>query len=184
MEVLPVKSAAELIEDILAKLSEKPRKKGAAYALIVGAGFSHGIVPLTKELLHEHIGSFYYPEGAAEGAGQRTRRECQRLSRDYWKEFNGAGLKSSEPTVELDDQGLPLYPSLAYQELFTYRTSNSLFASAPGLPEGKFMARLRKSREAVEPPPPPRAVARRPAPILSAGVGCQDGAEPNCLPVR
>jgi hypothetical protein len=159
MEVLSVKSDAELIEDIRAKLSEKPRKKGAAYALIVGAGFSHGIVPLTKELLHEHIGNFYYPEGADEGAGQRTRSQCQRLSRKYWKEFNDAGLQSSQPRVELDDRDLPRYPSIAYQELFTYRTANSLFASAPDLSEGKFMAQLRKRREAVNPPPPPRTLA-------------------------
>jgi hypothetical protein len=56
---LPIKSPTQVI-DIQAKLNEKPRKRGAAYTMIVGAGFSYGVVPLTEELLHERIGDFYY----------------------------------------------------------------------------------------------------------------------------
>jgi tetratricopeptide (TPR) repeat protein len=145
MAILPIKAPAELIKDIQTKLSENNPKEGAAYALIVGAGFSFGIVPLPDELLHKRIGSFYYHQNAG---------KSQKLCRDYWREFNAARVKEGEPPVELNDDGLPENPSVAYQLLFTYRTTNALFASAPPAPTNKFLARLKKSRPAVDPPAP------------------------------
>src|SRR5437773_310065 len=144
MNILPIKSPAELIEDIRAKLSEKPDGEGAAYALIVGAGFSYGVMPMTEELMRERIGDYYYYENVYEGDEQ-----VQRLCREYWKEFNAASVESGEPTVQLDRHGLPLDPAAAYQLLFTHRALNAFFALAP-VPS-TYIDRLKKSRPVEEP---------------------------------
>jgi tetratricopeptide (TPR) repeat protein len=148
---------ATLIETIRATLSEKSSSQLAAYALIVGAGFSHGVVPLTKELLHERIGDFYYLHDM-EG-GERSSKEKQKLSRDYWKEFNRATAAAGEPVIELDRKGLPANPSVAYQQLFTYRTANTLFDSAPKTSFTPYLDSLKKYREALEPQPKAKALA-------------------------
>src|SRR5262245_35807896 len=145
MDFLPIKSPAELIEDIRAKLSGKSPGDTAAYALIVGAGFSYGVVPMTRELLQERIGQYYYYDSFYGGDEQ-----AHRLCRDYWEEFNAAGLHSHQPPVDLDRQGLPLDPEVAYQLLFGYRTANALFASAPA-PPLRYIDRLRKSRPVAAP---------------------------------
>jgi hypothetical protein len=36
------------------------------YTLILGAGFSVGVVPLVEELMHETIGDYYYPDQTGE----------------------------------------------------------------------------------------------------------------------
>jgi hypothetical protein len=70
------KTTAEVIADIQTKLDEEPRPPRAAYALIVGAGFSYPVVPLTRELLHERIGDFYYPrDKTMEGSMERSRKK-------------------------------------------------------------------------------------------------------------
>jgi hypothetical protein len=134
-----------LIDDIGAKLSEQPRKEDAAYALIVGAGFSYGVVPMTKELLHELIGSYYY---LSDGNTELSCEEARDKSRDYWQEFNNVCEKSGEPSIELD-KGLPANDSLAYQELFTYRIANAHFGS-PSYQPSRFLARWNKARPAVK----------------------------------
>jgi tetratricopeptide (TPR) repeat protein len=146
MALLPIKSPVELIEEIRSKLLEKPRKKGSAYALIVGAGFSHGVVPLTKELLHERIGDFCFPKDMSmEGATERTSSQRQRLSRKYWKEFNDAGEELGEVPIELNRRGLPVNPSEAYQFLFDYRVANALFAPDPDAPVYRFLSSVAPS---------------------------------------
>lgn len=144
---LPIKTPTQLIADIQAKLEEKPRRPGSAYALIVGAGFSYPVVPLTRELLHESIGDFYYPrDKSSEGSCERSPNERRKLSRNYWKEFNSVGSLAGEPGVELDRKGLPANPFVAYQSLFTYRTANALFSSAPDPLAGSWLASLDAQR--------------------------------------
>jgi tetratricopeptide (TPR) repeat protein len=151
---LPTKSTTQVIEDIRVKLTEKPRREGSAYTMIVGAGFSYGVVPLTKELLHERIGDFYYAlDKTLDGSIERSRRQAEKLSRDYWKEFNSAGSLAGEPLVELDRKGLPVNPSLAYQNLFTYRTANALFAASPAPSFSPWLDRIKRQRGLLEPQP-------------------------------
>jgi hypothetical protein len=152
MSTMQTMPPATLIEAIRATLSENSQSPLAAYALIVGAGFSHGVVPLTRELLHERIGDFYYPRGSEEGSGEeRSSKEKQRLSRAYWKEFNAATVAAGEPFIELDRKGLPVNPSVAYQQLFTCRTTNTLFDSAPKIRASPYLANLRKHRDRPRP---------------------------------
>ena len=103
-EELPTKTPAQVIEDILAKLSSGGGGKRAAYTMIVGAGFSCGVVPMTKDLMHEWIGDFYYPFDTT--GAERTPRQRRKLSRDYWKEFNAAAIRNNLPAVELDQNGV------------------------------------------------------------------------------
>ena len=137
----PVKTPVSVIDDICARVADLHSGPGAAYAMIVGAGFSHGSVPLTRELLNERIGDYYYLNQDMEGF-ERDSRQCRRLSADYWKEFNAAARDSGEPAVEVDGDGLPMQTSEAYQSLFTYRVANALFSSGPDLTAGRYLARL------------------------------------------
>ena len=110
----------------------------AAYALILGAGFGHGVVPLVNELVQQTIGDYYVldmvmSERPADALGEH--------SAHFWKEFNKAAAEGKLPLVELDRKGLPTNPSAAYQSLFTFDTANVLFAKG----EEEFKARRRKS---------------------------------------
>ncbi len=125
-EELPTKSPEQVIEQVRLKLSEAPTQKGAAYTLIVGAGFSHGVVPVTKELLHERIGDYYFdnPDSL-----QRSSRQKEKLSALFWREFNAAGSPDGEDLVKLNEQNLPVDPTAAYQLLFTYRVANLMWSN-------------------------------------------------------
>ena len=65
----------ELVERIKAKLESRPHTatyshfslapaptEPAACVLILGAGFSYGVVPLVDELMQQAIGDYYYPD--------------------------------------------------------------------------------------------------------------------------
>lgn len=145
---LPTKSPVQVIDDIRTKLADKRSGSGAAYAMIVGAGFSYGSVPLTKELLHEHIGDFYYPDQDM-SARERSREQCRKLSADYWKEFNAAASHAGEKPIETDDAELPANPSEAYQHLFSYRVAKALFSPTTGLNAESLLARLQRQRDAA-----------------------------------
>lgn len=157
---LPTKTAAEVIADIQTKLNQKPRRQGTAYALIVGAGFSYPLVPLTRELLHERIGDFYYPrDKTMEGSIERSLDQRRKLSRRYWKDFNEAASLAGEPLVALGHDDLPMNPTEAYQSLFTYHTANALFSPEPDPLAGGWLARTKQRRGIPEPEPKPRALA-------------------------
>src|SRR5260370_32581737 len=154
MTSLPTRPPVEVIDDICTKLADKRSGSGAAYSMIVGAGFSFGGVPLTKELLHERIGDFYYLD---DSEGERSRKKCRRLSADYWKEFNTAATRAGEKPVDLDHEGLPANPSEAYQHLFSYRVANALFSPTTDLNAKGYLAKLQGRRDAAKctPAPPP-----------------------------
>ena len=72
---VPTINEEELVSRIKAKLESMPFKPGyshfdvapppiepAAYVLILGAGFSHGVVPLVDELVRHKIGDYYNPD--------------------------------------------------------------------------------------------------------------------------
>jgi hypothetical protein len=47
----------------------------ATHVLILGAGFSHGVVPLVNELMHETIGVCYHADQESVGHAARGRAE-------------------------------------------------------------------------------------------------------------
>src|SRR5215510_5743970 len=87
----------------------------AAYTLIVGAGFSHPGVALTRQMLRQEIGDLYIFQDA-EDATSRTRRQKERDSSRFWREFN-THLPDGR-RVALDRDGLPADPPAAYRNLF------------------------------------------------------------------
>ena len=129
-----------LIEQVRAKLQTEPYKSGwhdyrvapdptnpAAYALIVGAGFSHGVVPLVRELMHETIGGYYIPD-QDQPSMERPASVLREHSADFWAEFNQTATQKGLAVVPVDGRGLPEDPGAAYQHLFTYQGANALFA--------------------------------------------------------
>ena len=129
----------ELVSEILRKLQAKPHSstwheyklapdpsEPAAYTIIVGAGFSYGVVPLTAELMRETIGDYYIPD--QDGAfGQRPPKALRKHSASFWAEFNEASKQAGLPLVELDREHLPVEPGEAYHPLFAYEGANALF---------------------------------------------------------
>jgi hypothetical protein len=94
------------------------------YTLIVGAGFSHPSIPLTRKIVREEIGDFFYLQDQ-EMPGARTRSQKERDSIRFWREFNTA--IPANAAVKLNPVGLPLDPSAAYRSLFAMRLSNPAF---------------------------------------------------------
>jgi hypothetical protein len=136
---VPTISQDELVEQIRADLASRPYTsryshfsvappptEPAAYVLILGAGFSYGIVPLVNELVRETIGDYYYPD--QDQWGQRSPDVTRKDSARFWAEFNEAAAREKLPIVELDGKGLPKNPGAAYQYMFTGEAANVLFS--------------------------------------------------------
>jgi hypothetical protein len=139
MSDVPIITQDELVERIKTRLESRSHSPSyshynaapaptepAAYVLILGAGFSYGIVPLAGELMQQTIGDYYYPD--QDQWGRRPTRVLKKDSARFWSEFNRAAAKEKLPVVDLDDNGLPTDPGAAYQNLFTYEGANVLFA--------------------------------------------------------
>jgi hypothetical protein len=133
-------TAGEFVEQVAARLAAEPHRPGhndfdaasrpvppAAYALIVGAGFSRGVVPMVRQLMHETVGDFYFPD-QDQSSMKRAPEVLQRHSADFWSEFNRAAGANDLPLIEVDGDGLPADPGTTYQALFTYEGVNALFA--------------------------------------------------------
>jgi hypothetical protein len=99
----------------------------AAYAVIVGAGFSHGIVPLVRKLMHETIGGHYIPD-QDQSSMERPASVLRKHSATFWAQFNKAAAANGLPVVAVNGRGLPKDPGAAYQHLFAYQGANALFA--------------------------------------------------------
>ena len=124
----------ERVRENLARVSHTPDwnaympaaspTRPAAYALVVGAGFSHGVVPLVRELMYETIGDYYIPDQDMSSM-ERPPSVLRSHSRDFWKQYNEAAAAGD--AVELNAKGLPQDPAQAYATLFTYRGAQALF---------------------------------------------------------
>ncbi len=135
---VPTITQDELVEQIKIKLESRPHKPSythfskapeptapAAYALILGAGFSYGVVPLVKELMEQTIGGYYCPD--QDQWGERPSGVLRKDAARFWAEFNKAAGKKGLPIIELDGKGLPRNPGEAYQCLFRYEGADLLF---------------------------------------------------------
>jgi hypothetical protein len=133
----------ELIERVKATMAARPYKaryspyaiapepaEPAAYALVVGAGFSAGVVPLVRELMQETIGGYYYPKQDSEGFIEISRWRLRKDTARFWRQFNEVAAASGTAAVEVGSDGLPEDPGAAYVTLFTYEGTNVLFALA------------------------------------------------------
>jgi hypothetical protein len=160
---------AELVDRIREKLASRPHKpdwnayklaasptKPAAYALVVGAGFSYGVVPLVRELVHETIGDWYIPDQDMSSM-ERPPNALRRHSRDFWTEYNEAADTGDK--VELNRKGLPQDPAAAYAALFTYRGAQALFERKERIEREQrkltYLEQLEARRGKTPPPDPP-----------------------------
>jgi hypothetical protein len=161
---VPTITQDELVEVIKTNLASRPHTPSyshfslapaptepAAYVLILGAGFSFGVVPLVDELMQQTIGDYYYPD--QDQWGKRPASVNRKDSARFWAEFNEAAAKERLPSVELDSNGLPKNPGAAYQCLFTYEGPNVLFAQlGPKRKRKSLLERLQQQREGSQAP--------------------------------
>ena len=128
----------------------------APFALVIGAGFSHRLVPTVREIVQKHLpklDNFYIPnalkplpnskmvwQGEAERRHkeQHEEEEIRRRAAFFWKKFaeenESCGLK-----LDLSNQGLPLNNWFAYQCAFDPSYTGALGDS---LLAGKFLRGL------------------------------------------
>ena len=112
----------------LAPLAAEP----AQFALVVGAGFSAGVVPMVHELLTRTIGDYYFPD-QDQSSVERPDDVRSSDSAAFWQEFNQAAVRVGEVALPLDRAGHPQSPGEAYQRLFAYRVVSAMFGG-PGAP--------------------------------------------------
>jgi hypothetical protein len=158
---VPTITQDELVRRIKAKLESKPHSSGyshfdvapaptepAAYVLILGAGFSKGVVPLVSELMKETIGDYYYPDQDMSSL-ERPAKVLRKNSAKFWAAFNEAAVKEELQIVELDGQGLPENPGAAYQCLFAYEVCNAMFAQRETKEPSRsgYLKHLRQNRQ-------------------------------------
>ena len=158
MTDVPTITPHKLIREIDVKLKSMPHTaiyshssvapllpEPAAYVLILGAGFSYGIVPLVNELMQQTIGDYYYYD-QDQSSMRRPKSVLLKHSANFWAEFNEAAAEAKVPSVELDAKGLPKDAGAAYQNLFTCEGAEALFALSK--PKRKsFLEQLREQRE-------------------------------------
>lgn len=160
MTDVPTINQDEFVEQIRAKLESKPytprysdfdvsppRIEPAAYVLLLGAGFSYGVVPLVDELMQQTIGDYYYPD--QNQWHERPESSRKKNSRLFWADFNKAAERKNLRIVELE-QGLPKFPGAAYQELFTYIGARALFGQSVPKPK-TYVERYQEARQITQP---------------------------------
>jgi hypothetical protein len=108
----------------------------AAFAMIIGAGFSHGVVPLVNELMHEWIGDYYFPDQDMCSL-ERPKPQRRKDSGAFWMEYNVAAARAGLALVELDKHKLPVDCAAAYNHLFAYEVANRMFADDGPLGQGR-----------------------------------------------
>jgi len=153
---VPTLAPAALIKEVQDKLAARPytprhsdfdlapSPQPAAYALIVGAGFSYPVVPLVKELMRETIGGYYIPD--LDQTLGRPADALRRNSAEFWAQFNKAAREKGLTTVALDGEGLPRDATEAYQNLFAHEVADALFARKEPKPTQSWVEKLQRER--------------------------------------
>ena len=119
MSELNVITQDDLVKEIKATLRARPYKshyshvalapaptEPAAYALVLGAGFSYGIVPLVREPVEEAIGDYYCCD-QDQSSMERPAAVRRKDSKQFWSELNLATGRTNKPTVELNNGSSP-----------------------------------------------------------------------------
>ena len=131
----------EAIEQIVETV-EQAEEGTAPFALVLGSGFSQGLVPTVREVVSESLPLWMKslkenkPFEAQKKLSPEQRAE---IARDFWREFVRKNA-SRDLVLDLDDQtGLPVTYSDAYKAIFT-----AIYTGAVGEP-----AQARKFQRAL-----------------------------------
>lgn len=143
---LPRLSPARLVDRVVANLRRsEPRPhyhaarltlvpvEPAAYTLIVGAGFSAGVVPLVRELMQQTIGGYWFVGDMEGTAADRSPSWLRRRSGEFWREFNAAArrLHGCDAVVLRSRDGQPLDCAAAYRTLFQFDIAAEMVRPRP-----------------------------------------------------
>lgn len=190
---VPLLTQNELIAKITTELGSAPKTESysayaaapvpslaPAYVLIVGAGFSYGVVPLVNELILQTIGDHYYPD-QDQSSMKRPESVQRKDSAQFWKLFNRKAEKAGLPTLELDRAGLPKTPAAAYQYLFDYRVADLMIAPEDRPPTGFYEGLVSQRRRSQGLAPEVGKAQSRGAPFVKGFLrfvldpGCEHG---------
>ncbi|MBL8352085.1 MAG: hypothetical protein JNL87_17450 [Burkholderiaceae bacterium] len=143
---LPRLGASGLVDQVVASLRRsEPRAhyhvarptlvpvEPAAYTLVVGAGFSAGVVPMVRELMQQTIGGYYFVGDMEGTASDRSPSWLRRRSGEFWREFNAAAhrLHGCDAVALRSRDGQPLDCAAAYRTLFQFDIATEMFRTRP-----------------------------------------------------
>lgn len=145
INTLPEKEAIERIVETVQQADEGD----APFALVLGAGFSHGLVPTAKELVTESLPLWIHSrnEGTPFVSPSETPVEArQAIAGQFWRKFMernvAMGLR-----LELDpNTGLPRDNSAAYKAAFDPNYSGAVGAPAQARKFQRMIMRLEQPR--------------------------------------
>jgi hypothetical protein len=151
-------SLPEFVEEVASRVQGQPDPmirqtpvptSQAPYALVIGAGFSAGSMPMVGQLLTMAVGDYFYlePDNSSWEQPPEVQRED---SSNFWLELNDGASRAGVSPFELNQDKLPADPGTAYMRLFSPEgfTAMDEMLAKPALetPE-TFLQQLRAVRE-------------------------------------
>jgi tetratricopeptide (TPR) repeat protein len=110
MKKLASVTPAHLVAHVGTALKRPWSPGKSAFTLVLGAGFSYGLVPLTRQMMREEIGA--WAERELDASLERKRS----LTAQFWRHFNAQNERyGTSCRVVLDADGLPSDATAAYQ---------------------------------------------------------------------
>ena len=114
-------SLPEFVEEIASRVQGQPDPmirqtpvptSQAPYALVVGAGFSAGSMPMVGQLLTMAVGDYFYlePDNSSWEQPPEVQRED---SSNFWLELNDGASRAGVSPFELNQDKLPADPGTA-----------------------------------------------------------------------
>ena len=118
-------------DEALNRIAETVRrgKAGEApFALVLGSGFSWGLVPTVKELISDDLPLWIKAREDEPSYNERKRlsdQERSKMAGEFWRQVVEQN-KTSRLQLELNPQGIPIDSALAYQVAFDHRYNGAL----------------------------------------------------------
>ena len=145
LNILSEQEAVERIAGTLRRIDD-----GAApFALVLGAGFSQGLVPTARELVVESLP--LWMKASKDGAPldvlhkDLSPDECVAIAGDFWKAFLTRNIKSGL-TLPLDAKGIPDDIPTAYQAAFHPRYDGAVGSPSEARTFQRAVMRLEQPR--------------------------------------
>jgi tetratricopeptide (TPR) repeat protein len=141
-------SEKQAIDQIIRSVKRAPAGD-APFALVLGAGFSFGLVPTAKDLVMQHLPMWWRASGDAEKyrrvLADATPDSTLVLAREFWKEF-AATNQDRGLDLKFNNQGLPENIAEAYQAAFSPDYDDAVGAPADARKFQRALMQLERYR--------------------------------------
>jgi hypothetical protein len=141
-------SEKQAIDQIIRSVKRAP-PGDAPFALVLGAGFSFGLVPTAKELVTQHLPVWWQASGDPEKyrrlLANKNTDSTVLLAKEFWKEFTETN-RDRGLLLKLNVHGLPENIAEAYQAAFSPDYDNAVGAPADARKFQRALMQLERYR--------------------------------------